>query len=275
MEMAFHTCYGLYEFQVMHYGLTNTPASFQHFMNNTFKDMLDVCVVVYLDNILIYSNNPAEHSNHVREVLCHLCTSNLFAKIKKCEFSVNTIEFLGFIINLDSIHMDQSKVKVIQDWPAPHCVKDVQSFLGFSDFYRQFIVNYSDMTVPLTCLTHKNMSWNWSNTCQEAFNLLKAAFTLVPILCHFDLALHPIVEMDASDYAIARVFLLRTDKGDIHPIAFYSHMLTGANLNYDTHNKELLAIYEAFCGASHRTYTQFSHKSNLLPLSMQPDCRRL
>src|SRR5258706_7954995 len=107
------------------------------------------------------------------------------------------------------------------------------------------------MTVPLTCLTHKNMSWNWSAACQEGFTLLKKAFTSAPILRHFDPALHPIVETDASNYAIAGIFSLRTDEGDVHPVAFYSRMLTGAKLNYDTHDKELLAIYEAFKGWHH------------------------
>ena len=135
--------------------------------------MLDVCVVVYLDDILIYSDNPEVHVQHVNKVLDQLIKNNLFAKIKKCEFDIDTVEFLGFIINPDGIHMDESKVKVIQDWPVPRRVKDVQSFLGFANFYHQFIVNFLDMTVSLTCLTRKNMPWNWTNACQEAFTLLK------------------------------------------------------------------------------------------------------
>ncbi len=181
-KTAFRTRYGSYEFQVMHYRLTNAPALFQRFMNDTFKELLDVCVVVYLDDILIHSENPTKHSQHVREVLHHLCESNLFAKLEKCQFNVDTTNFLGFIISPDGIHMDESKVKVIQDWPTPQRVKDIQSFLGFANFYRQFIVNYSDMTVPLTRLTRKNMSWNWLAACQEGFALLKKAFTSAPIL---------------------------------------------------------------------------------------------
>ena len=128
----------------------------------------------------------------------------------------------------------------------PRHVKDVQSFLGFTNFYCRFIVNFSDMTVPLTRLTRKNMPWNWMNACQEAFTLLKRAFTTAPCLRHFDLALHPIVEMDASNYAITGIFSLSSDEGEVNPMAFYSHTLNGAKLNYNTHDKELLAIFEAF-----------------------------
>jgi hypothetical protein len=134
-KTAFRTRYGSYKFRVMHYGLTNAPASFQRFMNNIFKDLLDVCVVVYLDDILIYSESQSEHENHVCEVLRRLCKFNLFAKMEKCEFNVNTTNFLGYVINPDGIHMDDMKIQVIQDWLVPKKVKDVQSFLGFSNFY--------------------------------------------------------------------------------------------------------------------------------------------
>jgi hypothetical protein len=181
-KTAFHTRYGSYEFRVMHYGLTNAPASFQRFMNDVFKDLLDVCVVVYLDDILIYSESQSEHENHVCEVLHHLRKFNLFAKMEKCEFDVNTTNFLSYVISPDGIHMDDAKIQVIQDWPVPKKVKDVQSFLGFSNFYRRFIFTYSNLTVPLMRLTRKNAQWFWSPTCQEAFILLKKAFTLAPIL---------------------------------------------------------------------------------------------
>ena len=166
------------------------------------------------------------------------------------------VEFLGFIINPDSIHVDESKVKVIQDWPTP-CCKDVQSFLGFANFYHWFKVNFSDMMVPLTHLTCKHMPWNWTNTCQEVFNLLKQAFTSAPCLHHFDLALHPIVETDTSNYAIAGIFLLCNDEGKVNPVAFYSCTLTGAKLNCNTHDKELLAIFEAFKNWHH--YLELPH----------------
>ena len=245
-KTAFRTRYGSYEFQVMHYGLTNAPASFQWFMNEVFKDITDVCVVVYLDDILIYSDNPDEHLNHVREVLRRLRANNLYAKVEKCAFSVDTTDFLGFVVGPDGLRMDESKIQVIRDWPTPRKVKDIQSFLGFANFYRRFISSYSDITVPLTRLTRKDAPWAWSSQCEDAFQLLKMAFTSAPILHHFDPALPPVVETDASDYAVAGILSVRTDDGEIHPVAFYSRTLSGAELNYDTHDKELLAVFEAF-----------------------------
>ena len=245
-KTAFRTRFGSYEFLVMHYGLTNAPASFQRFMNDVFKDMLDVCVVVYLDDILIYSRNAADHTRHVQEVLRRLRSNDLYAKLEKCDFSVDTTNFLGFIISPNGLEMDEAKIKVIQDWPALRKVKDVQSFLGFANFYRRFIDGYSALTVPLTRLTRKNHPWYWSPACNAAFRLLKDAFTSAPILHHFDPSLPPIVETDASDYAIAGILSLLTDDGDVRPVAFFSRTLTGAELNYDTHDKELLAIFHAF-----------------------------
>ena len=134
-KTAFCTHYGSYEFQVMHYGLMNAPASFQQFMNEVFKDMLDVSVIVYLDDILVYSKNPDDHIKHITEVLECLHTNDLFIKVNKCEFSMDTTNFLGFIVSPDSLKMDDSKIQVICDWPMPCRVKDIQSFLGFANFY--------------------------------------------------------------------------------------------------------------------------------------------
>ena len=116
----------------MPFGLTNAPAAFQRFMNDIFSDLLDVSVIIYLDDILIYSNNPADHKKHVREVLHHLCENGLYACLDKCRFSEDTVEYLGFILSKDRLKMDPSKVQIIQDWPEPRKVKDVQSFLGFA-----------------------------------------------------------------------------------------------------------------------------------------------
>ena len=245
-KTVFRTHFGSYEFLVMHYGLTNAPASFQRFMNDIFKDLLDVCVVVYLDDILIYSKNPADHAKHVQEVLRRLRQNDLFAKLEKCEFNVDTTNFLGYIVSPTGLRMDESKIAVIKDWPTPRKVKEVQSFLGFANFYRRFITHYSDITVPLTRLTRKNAPYYWSPACEESFRLLKDAFVSAPVLHHFDPTLPPIVETDASDYAIAGILSHRTDDGDVHPVAFFSRTLTGAELNYDTHDKELLAIFQAF-----------------------------
>src|SRR6201996_6108097 len=246
-KTAFRTRYGSFEWNVMPFGLTNAPAAFQRFMNDLFADLLDVYVVVYLDDILIYSENPADHRKHVREVLRRLRAAGLFASLKKCVFDVDTVEFLGYIISPEGLSMDPSKVKAIQDWPTPRKVKDVQSFLGFANFYCRFIADYSDITVPLTRLTRKSETWVWSPECQKAFDSLKLAFTSAPVLSHWIPGAQLILESDASDYAVAAILsIVSPDDGEIQPIAFHSRTLSATELNYDTHDKELLAIFEGF-----------------------------
>ena len=247
----------------MPFGLSNAPAAFQRFMNEIFADLLDVCVVVYLDDILVYSSNPSQHSEHVLEVLRHLKAHNLYCKASKCEFSTDTTEFLGFICTQDGIKMDDTKVQVIRDWPRPRNVRDVQSFLGFANFYRRFIYNYSEIVVPLTRLTRKTAVWDWSGSCQAAFETLKNAFTTAPVLSHWQPNARITIETDASDYAIAAIISINPNSPDtypqtsatpspsssdynLHPIAFHSRTLNPTELNYDTHDKELLAIFEAF-----------------------------
>ena len=152
-KTAFHTWYGSYEWLVMPFRLTNAPSTFQRFINTVFADMLDVTIIVYLDNILIHSDNLEDHKKHVREVLCCLCKHGLYAKPKKCEFHTDNTEYLGYCLSPAGLMMAQDKVNIICDWPEPRKVKDIQSFLGFVNFYRRFIYNYSDIVVPLMRLT--------------------------------------------------------------------------------------------------------------------------
>jgi Reverse transcriptase (RNA-dependent DNA polymerase)/Retroviral aspartyl protease len=140
-KTAFRTRYGSFEWRVMPFGLSNAPAAFQRFMNDIFKDLLDVTVIVYLDDILIFSDDPKEHRKHVREVLRRLRLHGLYSRPEKCRFSTDTVEYLGYILSKDGLTMSPAKVKTILDWPEPKKVKDVQSFLGFANFYRRFIAN--------------------------------------------------------------------------------------------------------------------------------------
>jgi len=142
--------------------------------------------------------------------------------------------------------MLQDKVKTICDWPEPRKVKDIQSFLGFVNFYRRFIFNYSDIVAPLTRLTRKDAPWDFSNVCRWSFNQLKKAFTTAPILTHFQPGAQLTVETDALDYAIAGILSITGSDDEIRLIAFYSCTLTAPELNYDTHDKELLTIFKAF-----------------------------
>jgi len=142
--------------------------------------------------------------------------------------------------------MSPDKIQIISNWPEPRKVKDIQSFLGFANFYRRFIFNYLDIMVPLTQLTQKDAPWNFSEDCQHYFNALKHAFTTAPILTHFIPDTPIIVETDTSDYAVAGILSITCTNREICPVAYYSQTLTSPELNYDTHNKELLAIFEAF-----------------------------
>ena len=230
----------------MPFVLTNAPAAFQRFMNDIFSDLLDVSVIIYLDNILIYSNNPVDHKKHVHEVLSHLCENGLYACPDKCRFSEDTVKYLSFILSKDGLKMDPSKVQTIQDWPEPRKVKDVQSFLGFANFYGCFISNYSAIVIPLTWLTRKGIPWNFTDATQKSFQALKSAFTSAPVLTHWVPDKPIIVETNASDYALGAILSIQTDSSEIHPMAFHSRTFSAPELNYDTHDKQLLAIFEAF-----------------------------
>jgi len=245
-KTAFHTRYGSFEWNVMPFGLTNAPAAFQQFVNSILSDMLDVCVVVYLDDILIYSKDIESHQKHVCEVLRCLCKHNLFAKPEKCEFHTTSTEYLGFCLSPDGLSMSADKVKAISDWPEPRKVKDIQSFLGFANFYCRFIFNYSNIVVPITWLTHKNIPWNFGEDCCSTFNLLKKAFTSAPILTHWVPDALLTVETDASHYAIAGILSITGSDEVLRPVTYYLRTLSAPELNYDTHDKELLAIFEAF-----------------------------
>jgi RNase H-like domain found in reverse transcriptase len=150
------------------------------------------------------------------------------------------------MIRPNGLQMDPAKVKVIQDWPEPRKVKDIQSFLGFANFYRRYIHNYSDIVVPLTCLTWKNIPWNFDESCKLAFLTLKQVFISAPVLTHFKPGCPLVIETDAFDYALAAMLSQVEYNREIHPVTYLSWTLLDTELNYDTHDKELMAIYEAF-----------------------------
>jgi len=158
-KTAFCTRYSSFEWLVMPFGLSNAPSAFQHFMNDIFSDLLNVSVVIYLDDILIYSDNMDDHKKHVKKVLRRLRENWLYASPTKYVFHQDRIEFLGFVLGADGLRIDESKIQTIQEWPTSRRVKDVQSFLGFANFYRRFINNYAEVTSPLTRLTRKNEPW--------------------------------------------------------------------------------------------------------------------
>ena len=219
-------------------------------MKDIFGDLIDVCMLVYLDNILIYSNSEEEHLWHVCEVLCHLRQHNLYTCANKCFFHVQKVKYLGYILSPSGLTMAADEFQVIQDWPEPWKIKDIQSFLDFANFYRHFILHYSDITIPLTHLTCKGTAWDFSDKCCSTFNMLKKAFTITLVLMHWIPGSPLIIKTDMSDYALAAILsMVCPTDNELHPIAFHSYTFTpppAPKLNYDVHNKEPFAIFKAF-----------------------------
>ena len=245
-KTAFRTRYGHFEYTVMPFGLTNAPAVFQHMANDIFRDFLDIFIIIYLDDILIYSKTQEDHDNHVRQVLQRLREFGLYAKLEKCCFDRNQVEFLGYVVSPEGISMDPKKVQTVLDWKTPGSVRDLQCFLGFANFYRKFIKSYSQVVLPLTELTQKNRPFVWTSSAAKAFDSLKQAFTSAPILVHVDLEKPFIIEADASDFALGSVLSQIAHDEKLHPVAFHSRKFEPAEINYEIHDKELLAIVDSF-----------------------------
>uniref|UniRef100_A0A3P9JFM0 Gypsy retrotransposon integrase-like protein 1 n=1 Tax=Oryzias latipes TaxID=8090 RepID=A0A3P9JFM0_ORYLA len=242
-KTAFNTPLGHFEYLVMPFGLTNAPAVFQHLVNDVLRDFLNRFVFVYLDDILIYSPNPEIHTFHVRRVLERLLENQLFVKAEKCEFNVTSVSFLGFIIEAGNIRPDPVKVSAVANWETPSSRKQLQRFLGFANFYRRFIRNYSSLAAPLTKLTSVNQPFVWGPEAHNAFNKLKTMFVTAPILIQPDPQRQFIVEVDASDSGVGAVLSQREEhSGKLKPCAFFSRKLSPAEQNYDVGNRELLAI---------------------------------
>ena len=181
-KTAFRTRYGHYEFNVMPFGLTNAPATFQTLMNDIFRDLLDVCVIVYLDDILVYSKNKEEHEQHLQQVLQRLKEHQLYAKLSKCTFFANSIEYLGHIIDGEGLRPNPRLVQALTDFPQPKTLKELQSFLGLANYYRKFIKNFSIIALPLTDATRNVAPTSprpieWTDSMQTAFDELKQALT--------------------------------------------------------------------------------------------------
>ena len=270
-KTAFRCRYGLYEYIVMSFGLCSAPGTFQHYMNDTFREFLDQFLIVYLDDLLIYSDSLAEHKRHVRMVLERLREAGLCLKPAKCQFHMEEVAFLGFIVGSNGVRMDPSKVEAITSWPAPESVHDIRVFLGLANFYRRFIQNFSKVAAPITELLRKNRKFRWTSEAQTAFNSLRTSFTTAPVLRHFNPSLPTILEADASDYAVGAVISQRDpETGMLHPITFHSRKFNAAELNYEIYDKEMLAIVETMDYYRHyfeglgQTTTIFSDHRNLL-----------
>ncbi len=208
----------------MSFGLANSPSVFQSFMNDIFRDMLDRWMIVFIDDILIYSNTREEHIHHVRSELKRLMQYQLYAKAEKCEFHQTSISFLGYIISQEGVAMDERKVKAVLEWPKPQTVKELQRFLGFANFCRRFIRDFSKIAAPLTAMTkHHSARLSWSSESHQALEELKTRFTSAPILRHPDPEKEFIVEVDASNTGVGTILSQRHGSpAKMYPCAFFS-----------------------------------------------------
>ncbi|KAL1204567.1 RNA-directed DNA polymerase-like protein [Cardamine amara subsp. amara] len=236
-KTAFKTKRGLYEWLVMPFGLTNAPSTFMRLMNHILRAYICKFVVVYFDDILIYSTCLADHLSHLEQVLETLRLEHLYANLKKCTFCADQVVFLGFVISSQGLKVDEEKIKAIQDWPTPTTIGHVRSFHGLASFYRRFVRNFSTLAAPLTSVIKKDVAFKWGSAQEEAFNKLKDSLTHAPVLVlpNFDKTFE--IECDASGTGIGAVL---TQGGK--PVAYFSEKLNGASLNYPVYDRELYAL---------------------------------
>uniref|UniRef100_A0A673Z540 Gypsy retrotransposon integrase-like protein 1 n=1 Tax=Salmo trutta TaxID=8032 RepID=A0A673Z540_SALTR len=246
-KTAFSTTYGHYEYLVMPYGLKNAPAVFQSFVDEVLRDLLGQGVVVYIDDILIYSATRAKHVSLERNVLGRLLEHDLYVKAEKCEFSKRFVSFLRYRISTNGVVMECDRVTAVRNWPTPGTVKEVQRFLGFANYYRRFIRGFGQVAAPITSLMKGGPVWlRWLAEADRAFSRLKALFTDALVLAHPDPSLTFIVEVDASEAGVGAVLSQRSGAPPkLRPCAFFSKKLSLVERNYDVGDRELLAVVKA------------------------------
>ena len=268
-------------------GLTNSLATFQAYINKALRGLVDDFYVVYLDNILVFSKTKEEHNQNLQRVCERLRDVELYAKPSKCQFYQMEIEFLGFIIRTQGIRMDLRRVQTIKEWEnhPPKSYRDLQVLLGFYNFYRRFIRNYSSIAKPLTFLLKGsqngwktgNFSKKWGKPQQQAFLELLGTFQKAPLLHHYNPKLPIHLEANALDAVLRGVLSqLQKDTNKWHPIAFFSKQFKGVEVHYTTPNKELIAIVACFKHWHHyiegspHTIKVWSNHQNLQGFMKQP-----
>jgi hypothetical protein len=274
-KTGFSCSSGHYEWLVMPFGLCNAPATFQSLMQYILAEKLNKFVVVFIDDILIFSRSKEEHLMHVEWVLQQLKKWKLYAAAKKYVWMKPSVEFLGHVVSADGVQVMQKKIKAIIEWPELTNRKEVKSFLGLAGYYRRFVKDFSSITAPLTELTKEKTPWRWGKEEREAFVTLKQVMSQTPLLIHPDLDLPFTVTTDASGYAVGAVLSQDVGHGQ-QPVAYFSHKMTQAERRYPVHEQELLAIILALeewrCylhGASHPITVVTDHQS-LKYLNSQP-----
>ncbi|KAL0561316.1 hypothetical protein IC582_001739 [Cucumis melo] len=236
-KTAFRSRYGHYEFIVMSFGLTNAPAVFMDLMNRVFREFLDTFVIVFIDDILIYSKTEAEHEEHLRIVLQTLRDNKLYAKFSKCEFWLKQVSFLGHVVSKAGVSVDPAKIEAVTGWTRPSTVSEVRSFLGLAGYYRRFVENFSRIATPLTQLTRKGAPFVWSKACEDSFQNLKQKLVTAPVLTVPDGSGSFVIYSDASKKGLGCVLM---QQGKV--VAYASRQLKSHEQNYPTHDLELAAV---------------------------------
>jgi hypothetical protein len=236
-KTAFRTHQGLYEFLVMPFGLTGAPATFQGVMNLIFEEFLRHGVLVFMDDILVYTTTLEEHTALLHQVLNHLKEHQLLIKHSKCLFAQPKLEYLGHVISGAGVSTDPAKVLAMKDWPVPRNLKEVRGFLGLTGYYRKFIKNYGVLSRPLTDLLKKSVQFQWTPTTETAFRTLQQALLDAPVLAVPDFTQPFVVETDACQTGVVAVLMQRD-----HPVAHLSKALCPKNQALSTYKKECLAI---------------------------------
>jgi hypothetical protein len=239
-KTAFTTQYRLYEFVVVSFGLTNAPTYFMKLMNKVFMEKLDRFVVVFIEDILIYSETTEEHEEHLRTVLERLRQQKLYAKFSKCEFWMERVAFLGHVLSAEGIAVDPSKVESVTKWEQALNVTDVRSVLGMAGYYRRFIENFSKITKPMTELLKNNTKFEWSEACEKSFQELKKRLTTAPVLTLPDIKKDFVVYCDASKQGLGCILM---QEGKV--VAYASRQLKKHEENHPTHDFELAAVVHA------------------------------
>ncbi|GJT09665.1 putative reverse transcriptase domain-containing protein [Tanacetum coccineum] len=269
-KTAFRTRYGHYEFQVMSFGLTNAPAVFMDLMNRVCKPYLDKFVIVFIDDILIYSKSKKEHEEHLRQILKLLKKEELYAKFSKCEFWISRVQFLGHVIDCRGIHVDPAKIESIKDWASPKTPTEIRQFLGLAGYYRRFIEGFSKIAKSMTKLTQKGVKFDWGDKQEAAFQLLKQKLCSAPILALPEGSEDFIAYCDASKKGLGAVLMQREKV-----ISYASRQLKIHEKNYTTHDLELGAVVFALKMWRHYLYgtkcTVFTDHKSLQHILDQKD----
>jgi hypothetical protein len=240
------TCHvGQFQYKRVSFGLATAPSYFQRAMSQALSSCLGRFVLVYIDDIVVYSDNEEEHAEHLRRVFQCLSDHNLQLKMSKCSFMQPSVNLLGFRISADGIAPLEEKVRAIRDLPAPKNVKGVRSFLGLANYYRQCVPGYAKKAEPIIVLTRKGVSFVWSSECEASFELLKGALTSAKVMAHPDVNRPYSLYTDACDYAVGGVLVQRDDAGLERPIQYISHQLSGVQRRWATIEKEAYALVYA------------------------------